>query len=146
MKLTDQQKQGIRNLYGDDSAGATSAIEKVESKKGKFRFFNEDGSVNVSREDFEKKINKESKPSVKVSSDEVTTAIIEKLNEARTEIRRMKDLKDYTKINTAFKNAYDELKGKKDSLKQAEIERIDAEIAELQERKRKLTEERTAQQ
>lgn len=145
MKLTEQQKQGIKNLYGVDSTSATTAIQKVESKKGKFRFFNEDGTVNVSKEEFEKKISKETKPSVKVSSDEITTAIIEKLNEARTEIKKMKDLKDYSKINTAFKNAYDELKGKKESLKQAEIDNIDKEIAELQERKRKLTEERTAQ-
>lgn len=145
MKLSEQQKEGIKTLYGDNSTGAEQAISAIEKKKGAYRFFNEDGTVTITVEELEKKINKESKPSVKVSSDEITTSIVEKLNEVKSEIKKMKDLKDYSKINTAFKSAYEELKGKRDSLKQAEIERIDKEIAELQERKNKLTEERTAQ-
>ena len=142
MKLTDQQKQGIRNLYGDDSTGATSAIEKVESKKGKFRFFNEDGSVNVSKEDFEKKINKESKPSVKVSSDEAVESIVVKIDEAKAEIKKLKDLKGYNTIKGALKSAYGALNGRRNALRDEEIARLKEEIAEREERIKELTTEK----
>ena len=137
MKLTQEQKQGIINLYGADTTGAANAIEVVEKKKGVFRFFAEDGSVNISKSDFEKKINKQKK--VKKTRMGIPYTIIADLHEVRNLIRKLPTLSEYDAINNAFKSAYDALKDKKVELKDAEMNRLQEQMLEIQKRIEQLS-------
>lgn len=136
MTLTQQQIEGIKNLYGDNSNDAERAIELIRKKRGTFKFFNEDGTVNISKEELEKKINKPSKQSTTPETDK--PSVVSLLNQAKKEIKKMKDLVGYESILKGLKSTYEELTKKKEELKEAEIARLDNEIKELQEKKSKL--------
>ena len=58
MQLTEQQIKGIKDIYGPDTNGAEDALKTILDKRGKFRFFNEDGTVNITLEQLKKKLNK----------------------------------------------------------------------------------------
>lgn len=145
MVLTVSQGDGIKALYGEDVAGAERALQLLSNKRGVLRIFNEDGSVNISKEELEKKLNKQpkqSKPRVKVSSDELVQNIVSKLMEVKSDIKRLPDLKEYGKINHSFKVAYDELKNRKVALKDIEVKRLQSEIEKIQDRIKELNGEK----
>lgn len=146
MVLTQQQVEAIRNLYGEDNSGAERTLELINRKRGALKIFNEDGSVNISKEELEKKLNKPSKqPKQVVSSDEIASQVINLLNQTKSEIRKLKDLKEYNTIELTIKQVYGGLKKKREELKDLEIARIDKEIGDLQELKSKLLAEKNGE-
>lgn len=145
MVLTVSQGDGIKALYGEDVAGAERALKILSNKRGVLRIFNEDGSVNISKEELEKKLNKQpkqSKPRVKVSSDELVQNIVSKLMEVKSDIKKLTDLKEYGKINHSFKVAYEELKNRKVALKDIEVKRLQSEIEKIQDKIKELNGEK----
>lgn len=145
MKLNDQQKEGIKALYGANTTGAETAINTIEKKKGAFRFFNEDGTVNISIAELEKKLNKAPKnPKAPKGNKHIGngTTIFATLKNLRDDVKSLKNLSDYNDIVLTFKSVYEDLKKKKAELKQAEIDRITSEIEELTTRKNSLLAEK----
>ena len=138
MKLSEEQKKGVMNLFGSDTASGENAVASIEKTKGKFRIFNEDGSVNITVEELEKKLNKQPKVKKSVANSEISNEICADINKVIIGIKLMKDLKDYDKIATTLKLAITALKNKKEELKQAEIDRLTAEIEELTNKKNQL--------
>lgn len=146
MTLTQSQIEGIKSLYGEDVAGAEKAIETIKSKRGALRIFNEDGTVNISKEVLEKKLNKKPKLSIpKVSSDELNANILELLNQTKGEIRKLKNLGNYETIKSEIKKLYHVLENRKKELLDSEIESIDKEIEALQQRKEKFLAEKNGE-
>lgn len=146
MNITKPQIDGIKNLYGEDTNGAEKTLELIKNKRGALKIFNEDGSVNISKEELEKKLNKPSKqPKQVVSSDEIASQVLNLLNQTKNEIRKLKDLKEYNNIELAIKQVYGTLKKRRENLKDMEIARIDKEIEELQELKSQLVAEKNGE-
>lgn len=140
MKLTKEQVQGIKTLYGDDEQGAINAIKKIDSKKGKFRFFNADGTVNISIAELEEKLNKESKPKPKKEiEEEGTYSFAQELrNIAYDMYNSLDNLEEYFYIVAGLRDIARILKKKKEELRDVEISNIDDQIAELEEKKKEL--------
>lgn len=146
MTLTQSQIEGIKSLYGEDVAGAEKAIETIKNKRGILRIFNEDGSVNISKEEIEKKLNKKPKISIpKVSSDELNANILDLLKQTKGEVRKLKNLGNYETIKSEIKKLYHVLENRKKELLDSEIESIDKEIEALQQRKEQFLAEKNGE-
>lgn len=136
MVITKTQYEGIQALYGDDSNGFKQTIQKISEKRGVLKIFNEDGSLNLSREELEKKLNRPARKSTTTPTNKPNVCML--LKQAIHQISKMNDLSDYEYIIVSLKEAYDVLKRKKEELREIEISRIENEIRELQEKKSRL--------
>ena len=56
MKLTEEQKNKVRALFGADTEKANEVIEKIASLRGKMKLFTEDGEVALTADELEKKL------------------------------------------------------------------------------------------
>lgn len=139
MQLTSENIGSIRQLYGEDRDGAERALELLKNKRGVLKIFNEDGSVNVSKEELEKKLNKPSKVKLpKDGHDDRLEDILHLMKEVVGSIRMLKDLSGYYLIKNEITNIEKALLKRKDDLLEDEIRRIDIEIDNLERRKDKL--------
>lgn len=148
MLLTKSQAEQIKSLYGEDTESAQRTLEQLCSKKGVLRIFNEDGTLKITKEELEKKLNKPTKKKKSLHDLDFqrdNQEFIHSMNQVITYIKNLKSLEYYDRIKDGLLVARVELQKKKQSLKQKEIERINEEIKSLQNKILELQNEKSAE-
>lgn len=100
MEIKEKLAEDIKKAFGEDEAGAKEVIEKFRSKRGKIKFYDENGNFMLTKEELIEKANKLT-PAKKLYMD--GRAESEKRMKEKKE-RLFKDV-----INNIHKFSYDEL-------------------------------------
>ena len=153
MQLTEQQIKGIKDIYGPDTNGAEDALKTILDKRGKFRFFNEDGTVNITLEQLKKKLNKVKRIYKSVDdmnsdprNQDYTGQIINDIKEIKRKISLLKHSSSLVRIKAATETILEEIEKRKISIIDNELEEVKNKIHNLTILQQQLEEQKKEQE
>ena len=153
MQLNEQQIKGIKDIYGPDTKGAEDALKTILDKRGKFRFFNEDGTVNITLEQLKKKLNKVKRIYKSVDdmnsdprNQDYTGQIINDIKEIKRKISLLKHSSSLVRIKAATETILEEIEKRKISIIDNELEEVKNKIHNLTILQQQLEEQKKEQE
>lgn len=153
MQLTEQQIKGIRDIFGTDTEGAEDALKTISDKRGKFRFFNEDGTVNITLEQLKKKLNKVKKIYKTVDdmnsdprNQDYAGQIINDIKEIKRKIYLLKHSSSLIRVKTATETILEAIENRKISIIDNELEEVKNKIHNLTILQKQLEEQKAEQE
>lgn len=153
MQLTEQQIKGIRDIFVTDTNGAEDALKTISDKRGKFRFFNEDGTVNITLEQLKKKLNKVKKIYKTVDdmnsdprNQDYAGQIINDIKEIKRKIYLLKHSSSLIRVKTATETILEAIENRKISIIDNELEEVKNKIHNLTILQKQLEEQKAEQE
>lgn len=133
MRLTEEQKNKVRALFGEDVAKADAVLEKIASVKGRMKLFKEDGEVALSADELEQKLaGKEEKAgeAPKVTKETSFQKIQRNLKEIKGSVRGLK-YDECAKVLEDLEALQESVKKRKITQANKKLEEIDRMRAEV---------------